>query len=234
MVLLAIGVGAWFGKNLGKERSVAPASTVAQASAVAIPEPTPVPGDNAATLPAGTAATPSSSATPALPPDPEVEKRERVANLLYAASSDLEALRLTSPAGNNAYEKYREVLTLQPDNAAARQGIDAIADRYVGLAWRDLQANNLARAAGYVQKAEQLAPGAPDVLAARQALDAKRAAQLAPATAAPLAPIAAPAPDRTSEFGKRFRSFVREQKKAQREAQKSRANQLLDRLGGAR
>lgn len=85
-----------------------------------------------------------------------------------------------------------------------------------------------------MQKAEQLAPGDRDVLAVRQALDAKRTAQLAPATTTPLEPVAAPAPDRLNDFGKRFRSFVREQKKAQREAQKSRGNQLLDRLGGGR
>ena len=95
---------------------------------------------------------------------------EQVAKLLTAAAADAAALRLTTPAGNNAYEKYREALTLDPGNRDALAGITSIVDRYLGLAYRDIEDNNLERAQGYLNKAEAVSPGRESVAKATQAL----------------------------------------------------------------
>ncbi|MCP4702115.1 MAG: hypothetical protein GY862_35435 [Gammaproteobacteria bacterium] len=61
--------------------------------------------------------------------------QERKANrLLRKAKKQLAALRLTTPAGNNAYESYRRVLALFPNNLEAQVGLKNIADRYLRFA----------------------------------------------------------------------------------------------------
>jgi serine/threonine protein kinase len=61
-------------------------------------------------------------------------QEDDIAALLVQAEADLKALRLTAPAGGNALEKYRRVLELAPDNAATKQGLQDLVDRFVGLA----------------------------------------------------------------------------------------------------
>jgi hypothetical protein len=153
----------------------------------------------------------------------------RVAELLYAARLDLEALRLMSPAGRNAYEKYREVLTLEPGNDDAEHGIEAIVDRYVGLAYRDIERKQLARAETYLTRAANLAPKHARVAEARRALDTARTADAAAAKAA-----AAAAQARGKELEQNFDDFVREQQRTQQAPVKTRGDELLRRLGGER
>ncbi len=57
----------------------------------------------------------------------------RIDLLLARAQVLLNDSRLTQPAGNNAYELYRRVLDLEPNNKMALAGMRRIADRYVGL-----------------------------------------------------------------------------------------------------
>jgi hypothetical protein len=54
--------------------------------------------------------------------------------LLSAAESDLAALRLTNPQGDNAVDKYRRVLALDADNALAQAGLMTVVERYIALA----------------------------------------------------------------------------------------------------
>ncbi len=86
-----------------------------------------------------------------------------IAALLAQAQSDFAALRLTAPAGSNALEKYRKVLELAPDNAAARQGLQGIADRFVGMAQQALAAGDLDQAAEHLRQAEAILPLVPNV-----------------------------------------------------------------------
>ncbi|MGH2577923.1 MAG: serine/threonine protein kinase, partial [Actinomycetota bacterium] len=60
-----------------------------------------------------------------LPPDP----RDTVQGLLQGAREDLRAYRLTIPEGQNAYDKYRQVLALEPGSRAAAEGVQSILDR---------------------------------------------------------------------------------------------------------
>ena len=122
--------------------------------------------------------------------NPALTLSARVEDLLGRAAVDFEAARLTLPAGNNAYEKYRDVLTLDPTNEAARQGIAHIARRYLDLAHRDLDAGRLQSADTFLRRAEALNPGQAEAIAARETLIARRREAAVPAS--PPAPAGAP------------------------------------------
>jgi len=84
------------------------------------------------------------------------EGERTIAALLETARNDLAANRLTSPAGNNALERYREVQDLEPDNAMARQGIINIHDRYIALATQALTRGELEEGRNLAAKAVSL------------------------------------------------------------------------------
>ncbi len=65
--------------------------------------------------------------------DPFVRQRI-LADMLYEARLAFDDNRLTSPAGGNAYDGYRSVLDLDPENAVALQGMRDIVQRYIELA----------------------------------------------------------------------------------------------------
>src|SRR5690606_10251859 len=67
-------------------------------------------------------------------PSAEVPRRRMIRDALYAARAAYDAHRLMVPAGANAYDRYREVLSYDPGNAVAQQGVRDIALRYVQLA----------------------------------------------------------------------------------------------------
>ena len=117
------------------------------------------------------------------------------------------------------------MLALDPNNAEALQGVGAIADKYIELVYRDLQDDNLAKAQDHLDKAAVLAPDRPSVQDARAALAARKTSGGAPTTAE-----SASLKSKVDEFTKRFDKFLEAQK--EKPAQKSRADQLRDRLGG--
>lgn len=69
--------------------------------------------------------------------------------MLAGASADLQSGRLVQPQGNNALDRYREVLRLDPGNVAAEQGVRTVAVRLVA-------ASREATAGGRLDAAEQL------------------------------------------------------------------------------
>ena len=79
-------------------------------------------GNEAETVGAATGQPLTEPATLAL-----VEKEDEVTRLLAAAERDLAARRLTSPTGNNAWEKYQRVLELSPANPEAMVGMERVA-----------------------------------------------------------------------------------------------------------
>ena len=72
----------------------------------------------------------------------------QVSSLLSAAARDLAAGRLTSPGGNNAWEKYQAVLGLVPGHGAAQAGLDQIIGRYGELFDAALASGDLGRLRG--------------------------------------------------------------------------------------
>lgn len=91
--------------------------------------------------------------------------------LLALADEDLKQLRLTTPAGRNATDKYRQVLTIDPDNAKAKQGLEAITDKYVRMVYQGIENGEYDSLDDYLTRAEQVTPGSDKIAAARAALD---------------------------------------------------------------
>ncbi|MBK8959302.1 MAG: serine/threonine protein kinase [Proteobacteria bacterium] len=173
LVISALAVGSWLGRGVIEPQphtielpapaaesaavAAAPAgATPVEAAPAAAPEVIP-PAPSAA--PAGTGVTSSS---------------EQVALLLFAASSDIEAARLMSPAGQNAYEKYRAVLNIEPANAAAREGLNTLAERYLALAYREMDAGRFELASSYIANAATAAPKLAALADARRTLATRR------------------------------------------------------------
>ena len=111
------------------------------------------------------------SKEPALSPE-EAE----VTRLLAAAEADLKARRLTSPTGNNAWEKYQHVLSLSPAHPEAMAGMERVIDSYVQLFDTEVEKENFDKAAGYLAKIGELHPDSPVLEEGEQRLkDAKQA-----------------------------------------------------------
>jgi uncharacterized membrane protein YgcG len=70
-------------------------------------------------------------------------------------------LALTTPEGDNAYETYRLILSLQPNNESALAGIGQIGVEYVDLAEQAAAKGDFLRARHYAAKAADLAPEHP-------------------------------------------------------------------------
>jgi tetratricopeptide (TPR) repeat protein len=140
----------------------------------------------AATSEAADQASPAAEPTPLQArPDPTDE----ISSLLDRAADDIEEYRLNSPAGNNAVEKYRQVLALSPGNSAAFDGLDNVATRYSHMAQTAIVDGRFDEATRYLKQAEQLAPENVAYLDAAAALAALPAAAATGANASALDPL---------------------------------------------
>ena len=90
----------------------------------------------------------------------------KIQELLDAAQADIDALRLTSPAGNNAQEKYNRILVMEPGHAYALKGLDGIVSKYIRLMDQALAKNNIPLAEKYLEKAAGVKADHPDLPAA--------------------------------------------------------------------
>ncbi len=96
---------------------------------------------------------------------------ERVAELSRLARRDLHELRLTYPKGDNALERFRAVLDLEPENAAANEGIQHIVQRYLAMATTAMDKGAVLEAKRYLAKAAKIDPTAAGLLGIQQRLD---------------------------------------------------------------
>jgi len=121
--------------------------------------------------PAGAQQQPGGLAEPAAAP----ERQARIEGLLREAGIALAERRLTLPRATSAYAYYRQVLDLEPGNAQALEGIDRLVDRYAAMAQGAAQGGEFDIARLYLQRAEQIRPGAQAVLDLRGALESREA-----------------------------------------------------------
>ena len=100
------------------------------------------------------------------------EKAEaaKLDTLIARGDAALKALRLTTPAGNNAVEFYRSALELSPDDSRARKGLDQVVEKYISLAERDLRRGRTSQAKSYLDRAQSVVPGNAKVEAKQTAL----------------------------------------------------------------
>ncbi|MEZ4599559.1 MAG: SUMF1/EgtB/PvdO family nonheme iron enzyme [Syntrophotaleaceae bacterium] len=118
------------------------------------------------------ATAPSSTVSASRQDTADQQRQREIDRLLAEARQDLEALRLSSPEGNNALERYRRVLALDGGNRQARQGLERIVEKYLELCEEAIGQGKFGRAGTYLDKADSILPGAGGLSAARQRLAA--------------------------------------------------------------
>ena len=78
--------------------------------------------------------------------------------LLEQAEQDMKANRLTVPHGNNAFERYREVLTIEPRNQIAKKGLQDVVTRKMYIIQNAIQERDLKLAQKHIDQMMQLMP----------------------------------------------------------------------------
>lgn len=97
----------------------------------------------------------------AFTPTPIGARGNEISRLLAAAADDLAARRLTTPAGESAFDRYRQVLELEADNADAVAGLSRIVDNYLVLAESDLAAGRYPRLRTFLRRARTVVAADP-------------------------------------------------------------------------
>ena len=100
-----------------------------------------------------------------------------VARLLAAAEADLKARRLTSPAGNNAWDKYQKALELEPANSDAIKGMEQVIGTYMELFGTAVEQEDFNQAESYLERIHYLHPDSPSLLAGKKQLEEARQAR---------------------------------------------------------
>lgn len=95
-------------------------------------------------------------------------QRSSVDEQLRLCQSHLDANRLTTGEGGNAFDCYQSVLTVDPGNAAAAEGLRKIQDIYALWARSAIEDNNPDRAEGYMERLAQLNAGHPKLAELRK------------------------------------------------------------------
>jgi len=88
---------------------------------------------------------------------------KRVEGLLNRAVTLYAQGRLTAPANENAAAMYRQVLELDGDNEAARQGLESVVQRLVANAESAMYAGNVEQGRAYLRQARAINPDAPGI-----------------------------------------------------------------------
>jgi hypothetical protein len=100
----------------------------------------------------------------------EIIRARMLADMLYEARIAFDNNQLTTPAGRAAYDRYRDVLNIDPENAVARQGIVDIVLRYIELADIQIGQGEYDNAASMLQRGANLLPDRPELVDARSRL----------------------------------------------------------------
>ena len=83
----------------------------------------------------------------------ELDNSEKIENLLALAKRQFQIKRLTTPAGDNAFETYQKILKIQSDNQQAVAGIKEVHDKYINWADYYLKRNDIERAKQFYNRA---------------------------------------------------------------------------------
>ena len=101
----------------------------------------------------------------------ERQKENKIQTLLSDAQEDIELLRLSSPKGNNALEKYNQILKLSPSNSEAKQGLENIVGKYIALAKQAASSEEYDKSIIRLDKAERVIPNAMNIQYAREEIE---------------------------------------------------------------
>ena len=113
------------------------------------------------------------------PKEPALSLKEaEVARLLVAAEADLKARRLTSPVGNNAWDRYQQVLEIDSANSDAIRGMEQVIETYMDLFGTAVQQEDFDQAESYLERIRDLHPDSPSLLTGRMQLEDARQARV--------------------------------------------------------
>jgi serine/threonine protein kinase len=88
-------------------------------------------------------------------------ERSLIEQYMAKANENFAALRLTTPADNNAYYYYKLVLEIDPQHEGAQKGTEQIFDRYMALINRAIEKNEPNIAKAYLKRAKAISPDSP-------------------------------------------------------------------------
>ncbi|MCB0221075.1 MAG: hypothetical protein KDH09_15365, partial [Chrysiogenetes bacterium] len=119
-------------------------------------------------------------AAPVEPVKSEADQRltEEVNWLLDEAATAFREDRLTTPLNDNAYYKYLRVLSLDPGNQEAEQGITEIVEKYLEWAMDRVGDRDYRAATDFLNKARSIDPEHPNIAAVEQLIKNRRDATL--------------------------------------------------------
>jgi len=101
---------------------------------------------------------------------PKESTQDRIRRLLDEAALAMESQDYTSPAGDNAFERYWEVLHLDSHNDAAMQGVRAIVEHQVSGALHAHAQKNPEQALRYIGSLTLIVPESRVLAKVRQRL----------------------------------------------------------------
>ena len=92
----------------------------------------------------------------------------KISNRLTKCDKHLSEGRLTTGSPGAAFDCYKEILSLQPNNQAAVDGLMRIADKYASWAGAALDKGKLSSAKTYLDRLQTVNPQSPDLASLRQ------------------------------------------------------------------
>ncbi len=100
--------------------------------------------------------------------------RRLIADLLFSGLQALDNDRLLTPEFDNAFDYFREVLEMQPENEIALEGMQSIVERYLELALEAANRGNFGNAERMLGRAQIVDGNHPGIARAREALEIER------------------------------------------------------------
>jgi serine/threonine protein kinase len=97
--------------------------------------------------------------------DPEQidNTHEQIMELLAKAEEDIKAHRLSKPDGNNALDKYQQILALDPGNADVQEGLFNVATEYLKITENNIHNKKLDKAVQHLELAKEISPEHPEI-----------------------------------------------------------------------
>ncbi len=104
--------------------------------------------------------------------EPATESHQsKIAILLDQAYIAFEQNKLTTPIDDNAYYIYLQVLSIDPKNASANQGITEIAEKYLEWAINSAEDELYQKAHDYLSKARSVDESHPNIAAVQRMIE---------------------------------------------------------------
>jgi general secretion pathway protein A len=101
----------------------------------------------------------------------DADREKEIQELLSQGRQSIEKYRLLTPEDDNAYGYFRAVLSQDPDNKEARDGIQEIIRLYIILSRKSVDRNNNDRAMRYITRGLSIQPDNKELLALKESID---------------------------------------------------------------